>query len=33
MKKQPNFLDIPEINLDFMIDEINKNIFDEKIWI
>ena len=33
MKKQPNLLDIPEINLDFVIDEINKNIFDEKIWI
>jgi hypothetical protein len=33
MKKQPNLLDIPEINLDFMIKEINKNIFDEKIWI
>jgi len=33
MKKQPTLLDIPEINLDFVIDEINKNIFDEKIWI
>jgi hypothetical protein len=33
MKAQFNLENIPEINLDFMIEEINKNIFDEKIWI